>query len=414
VDVRTAPLPDGGYISVVTDITPLTEAESELSRRADEMAAMLAAIRHGVMLWGADRRLVASNEMVASLMEYPEGLLIPGRTQDEVLQAMLERGHFGQGEAARTMANNVRALDRSVPYKRTVHLPSGRIIDIRSDPVPGGGWLSTYSDVTEARQAEEELRRAKEAAEAANQAKSRFLATMSHELRTPLNAVIGFSDALMREAARPSPEHVAEFARQINESGRKLLSVINIILDVARIEAGRFDLESGTVDVGRLLESAVRGMDALAQAAEVSLRAELPDQLPRLRGDEGRMAQVMRHLLDNAIKFTGIGGTVTVGARREQDGSLLIFVRDTGIGIPPEDLPRIFEPFTQLESDLSRRYQGVGLGLYLSRVLVEGHGGQLTVSSQPGEGTAAEIRIPVRQLLETGRSSWSSSTSLPI
>ena len=159
-----------------------------------------------------------------------------------------------------------------------MHLRSGRIIEIRSDPTPGGGWLSTYSDVTEARQAEEELRRAKEAAEAANQAKSRFLATMSHELRTPLNAVIGFSDALLREAANPTPARVAEFARQINESGRNLLGLINIILDVARIEAGRFDLASDLVDVERLVRAAVRQADAAAQAAEITLTTELSDR----------------------------------------------------------------------------------------------------------------------------------------
>ena len=258
VDVRTAPLPTGGFISVVTNITPLTEAEAELSRRAEEMAAMLASIRHGVMLWGSDRRLIASNAIVTELMNHPPGLLTPGRAQDEVIDNMLRRGDLGEGKQALALAETLRMRDRLVTYTRTQHLRSGRIIDIRSDPTPGGGWLSTYSDVTEARHAQEELRHAKEAAEAANQAKSRFLATMSHELRTPLNAVIGFSDALLREAGNPAPARVAEFARQINESGRNLLGLINIILDVARIEAGRFDLASDLVDVERLVRVAVR------------------------------------------------------------------------------------------------------------------------------------------------------------
>ena len=145
------------------------------------------------------------------------------------------------------------------------------MLDIRSDPTPDGGWVSTFTDVTEARAAQDELRRAKEAAEAANQAKSRFLATMSHELRTPLNAVIGFSDALLREAANPTRAQVAEFATQINEAGRQLLGLINSILDVARIEAGRFDLASDRVDVGRLIRQCVRQADAAAQAAEITL-----------------------------------------------------------------------------------------------------------------------------------------------
>ena len=278
VDVRTAPLPTGGFVSVVTDITPLTQAEAELSRRAEEMAAMLASIRHGVMLWGPDHRLIASNAIVAELMNHPPGLLTPGRTQDEILDNMLRRGEFGEGPAGqRRWPQALRTRDRSTTYIRTMHLRSGRIIEIRSDPTPGGGWLSTYSDVTEARHAEEELRRAKESAEAANQAKSRFLATMSHELRTPLNAVIGFSDALLREATNPAPARVAEFARQINESGRNLLGLINIILDVARIEAGRFDLASDLVDVERLVRTAVRQADAAAQAAEITLTTEFAD-----------------------------------------------------------------------------------------------------------------------------------------
>ena len=399
VDVRTVPLPTGGFISVVTDITPLTLAEAELSRRAEEMAAMLASIRHGVMLWGADRRLIASNAVVTELMNHPPGLLTPGRTQDEIVDNMRLRGEFGDGDEARAVAEGLRSRDRSTVYIRTLRLRTGRQVEVRSDPIPGGGWISTYSDVTEARLAEEELRRAKEIAETANQAKSRFLATMSHELRTPLNAVIGFSDALLREATNPAPARVAEFARQINESGRNLLNLINIILDVARIEAGRFDLASDIVDIDRLVRTAVRQADAAAQAAVVTLTAELADGLPRLRGDERRLAQVLRHLLSNAVKFTEIGGAVTAGASLEPDGSLLIFVRDNGIGIREADLDRVFEPFTQLDSTLARRYQGSGLGLYVSRALVAGHGGTLTLTSRAGAGTTAEIRLPAALLV---------------
>ncbi len=206
-----------------------------------------------------------------------------------------------------------------------MQLRSGRIIDIRSDPTPGGGWLSTYSDVTEARQAEEELRRAKESAEAANQAKSRFLATMSHELRTPLNAVIGFSDALLREATNPAPARVAEFARQINESGRNLLGLINIILDVARIEAGRFDLASDQVDVERLVRSGGAAGRCRSPGGRDHSDHRVHRAAAELRADERRLAQVLRHLLSNAVKFTEIGGTVTAGARMEPDGDAADF-----------------------------------------------------------------------------------------
>jgi signal transduction histidine kinase len=399
---RTAPLPDGGHINVVTDITPLITAKAELSRRADEVAVMLGCIRQGILMWDAGKRLIASNGVAAALLNHPPGLLTHGRTETEIIDHMFQRGEFGDGEPALAMARAVLDRDHSVPHQRTITTRAGRVLELRSDPTPGGGWVTTYTDVTEARRAEEELRRAKEAAEAANQAKSRFLATMSHELRTPLNAVIGFSDALLRESENPTPTRVAEFARQINESGRNLLGLINIILDVARIESGRFDLMSERVDVVRLVRTAVRQVDAAAQAAEIALTAELPRTLPMLRGDERRLAQVLRNLLSNAVKFTEIGGSVAAGARLEPNGGLLIYVRDTGIGIPGDELDRVFEPFTQIESTLSRRFQGAGLGLYMSRALVAGHGGTLALRSELGEGTIAEIRLPADMLFADG------------
>jgi len=404
LDVRTTPLPDGGYISVVTDITPLTEAEAQVSRRADELAFMLANIRHGVVLWGPKGRLVASNAVATGLLELPAGLLTPGRTQDELIETMLGRGHFGHGDEAAAHLRELRAIDRSVPVVRQAISQSGRVLDLRSDPTPDGGWVSTVTDVTEARAAQDELRRAKEAAEAANQAKSRFLATMSHELRTPLNAVIGFSDALLHEAANPTRTRVAEFATQINEAGRQLLGLINSILDVARIESGRFDLASDRVNIARMVRHCLRQSDAAAQAAEITLAADMPEDLPLLRADERRLQQALNHLLSNAVKFTEAGGTVTLGASLEADGRLLLFVNDTGIGIPEEEIECVFEPFTQLDSTLSRRFQGAGLGLYVSRALIAGHGGELSLRSAPGAGTTAEIRLPSDRVI--GGRSW--------
>ena len=400
IEVRNAALPDGGFISVVTDVTPQSQARAEFARRADEMAAMLGSIRHGVLLWGPDRRLIASNAISARLLNTPPGLLTPGRSLDEVLDRAVESGELGDEPEARATAEGIRAVDRSRPFRHTVRFASGRSLEIRSDPTPSGGWVTTFTDATDQHHARDELRRAKEAAEAANQAKSRFLATMSHELRTPLHAVIGFSDALKSEAAHPSPVRVQEFADQINEAGRNLLALINSILDVARIEAGRFDLRSEDVDVVRLVRHGVRQADASAQAAEIALVTELAPELPRVRGDERRLQQVLRQLLSNAIKFTGIGGTITIGATAEPQGDLLIFVRDNGIGIAADDLERVFEPFTQLDATLARRFQGSGLGLYMSRALITGHGGRLTLRSRKGEGTTAEIRLPSAHLVQ--------------
>jgi signal transduction histidine kinase len=403
VDVRTTPLPNGGYISVVTDITPLAEAEAEVTRRAEELAVMLSCIRHGVLLWGSDHRLLASNAIAAELLRHPPGTLEPGRTQDEILENLVARGLFGKGDEGRKRAGTLANLDRFEPYLRKIVTPDERVLDIRSDPTPGGGWVTTLTDVTEARNAEAELRRAKDTAEAANQAKSRFLATMSHELRTPLNAVIGFSDTLLREATRPSGARVAEFAQQINEAGRHLLGLINIILDVARIESGRYDLASDKVDVGRLVRLCARQADSAAQAAEITLAIDVPDDLPPIRADERRLQQVLNHLLSNAVKFTEAGGTVSIGASLDAHGSPLLFVRDSGIGISEDDLDRVFEPFTQLDSSLARRFQGAGLGLYVSRAFVAGHGGKLVLRSTPGEGTTAEVRLPADRLIAGGQ-----------
>jgi signal transduction histidine kinase len=315
---------------------------------------------------------------------------------------MRVRGEFdGEGDPEAFSRNRL-LTDRKRPqlFRRTTR--AGRALEIRSDPAPGGGFVVTYTDISEARAVEVELRRAKEAAEAANQAKSRFLATMSHELRTPLNAVIGFSDALLREGGAPDAVRVGEFAQEINGAGRHLLSLINNILDVARIEAGRFDLATDRIDLLRLVRTCVRQADSAARAAEITLEIEVSPELPVLQADERRLQQVLNHLLSNAVKFTGEGGVVTVSGAVDETGDLVLRVTDTGIGIDEADLERVFEPFIQLDGSLARRFQGAGLGLYVSRALVEAQGGQLRLSSQPGLGTTAEVRLPSRCLLRPG------------
>jgi signal transduction histidine kinase len=402
VDVRTAPLPDGGHISVVTDVTTLSEAEDSASRRADALAVMLGSIRHGITLWSADRKVLFSNAIAAELLGHPPDLMVPGRTLQETIAHLMTRGELGEGAAAVIRAEELAARDWSIVYTRELTTAAGRVLEARSDPTPDGGFVSTFTDVTEARAAEQELRRAKEAAETANRAKSQFLATMSHELRTPLNAIIGFSDALLREAGNPDPGRVDDFARQVNQAGRQLLALINSILDVSRIEAGRFQLADDQIDLERLAQSAVRRVDPSAQAAEIEVLVDLPDGLPRLRADERRLSQVLGHLLGNAIKFTEAGGTVTLSAVLAEDGGLLIRITDTGIGIAPDHLDLVFEPFTQIDNSLARRFGGSGLGLYISRALVQGHGGHLVLRSRPGAGTTAEISMPADRLVAAG------------
>ncbi|WP_439580635.1 PAS-domain containing protein, partial [Elioraea sp.] len=252
IDIRTAPLPDGGHISVVTDITPVVEAEAEAMRRAAVLDTMLEHIRHGICLFDQGRRVVAANRAAAELLGHSPDLLQPGRTQEELVRALVERGEFGPTATAEAAARDRLTRDRSISTIHWRTRPDGRVLEVRSDPTPDGGFVVTYTDVTEQKQAEAALRRAATEAEAASRAKSQFLATMSHELRTPLNAVIGFSEAMMHDSAKPDAQRIEEYASAINEAGRHLLSLINDILDVARIEAGRMDLAEDHVDLARL------------------------------------------------------------------------------------------------------------------------------------------------------------------
>jgi len=265
------------------------------------------------------------------------------------------------------------------------------VLEVRSTPTPNGP-VTTLIDITAQRDAEADLRRAKRAAEEANRAKSRFLAAMSHELRTPLNAIIGFSDSLLRDSGGDA--RVAEYAEAINGSGRQLLALINDILDVARIDAGRVDITAEALDVPRLLRSCVRNIDAAAQAAEVAIELDAPGDLPPLQGDERRLRQVFGQLLANAVKFTGAGGRVMITAAVSSGDAVLITVADTGIGIAESDLAAVFEPFSQVDGGFSRRFPGSGLGLYVARALVRAHDGQLTLQSRRGVGTTARVLLP--------------------
>ena len=231
-------------------------------------------------------------------------------------------------------------------------------------------------------------------------AQARFLATMSHELRTPLNVVIGFSDAMMRDSGgRLTREQSVEYAASINEAGRQLLTLVDVILDVARVEAGQHDLPSDLMDITHVIGTVVAQSADGADAADLSLQADPAAGLPFIRGDERRIRQALTHMVGNAIKFTPPGGSVRVSARLdERDGDLLVTVSDTGIGIADGDLQRAFEPFVQLDGSLARRFPGSGLGLYVSRITARAHGGELVLSSTPDVGTTAMLRLPACRL----------------
>jgi signal transduction histidine kinase len=245
-----------------------------------------------------------------------------------------------------------------------------------------------------------DLETALEAAAAASQAKSQFLATMSHELRTPLNAIVGFSEMLAKENFGPlGDERYRDFAKTVQESGVHLLGLINDVLDYSKVDAGHLDLEDEAVDLAEIMRTALRMIAGQAEAAHVRLIDAVPPDLPYIRADQRRVCQVLLNLLSNAVKFTPEGGEVRVSASLAAAG-VTIAVADTGIGIAQEDIPRALERFGQVDNVLSRRYEGTGLGLPLSKRLMELHGGTLTLESTVGVGTTVLASFPRDRLID--------------
>jgi signal transduction histidine kinase len=258
--------------------------------------------------------------------------------------------------------------------------------------------------VLRASETENELRAATLAAEAATRAKSQLLANMSHELRTPLNAVIGFAEFMADEGLGPlgNPGYL-DCAKDIKDAGKHLLSMINDLLDLSRIEAGKAELREDIVELRELVEVCLRTVMPQAKKAALSLDSALPAQLPGVKADERKLRQMVLNLLSNAIKFTPANGRVELTVFTEDGGDLIFQVRDNGIGIAPADVPRALETFSQVDGSISRKYGGTGLGLPLTRSLVELHGGRLELESALGEGTTVCLRLPAWRVVELGR-----------
>ncbi len=230
-------------------------------------------------------------------------------------------------------------------------------------------------------------------AQASDRAKTKFLANMSHELRTPLNAIIGFSEVIKLDAQQPR-ERYPEYAQYIHEAAIHLLGLINGILDLARIEAGKVDLEEESVSIFQMIHSVITTVRPIAEKklVKIDCHDERMDTLVRV--DQIKFKQVLLNLLSNAVKFTQPRGCVIVGCGRDGQGDLVISVKDTGIGIPRDHLQKVLEPFEQVEDHLTRRNEGTGLGLPIAKALIELHCGELVLDSEINVGTTAELRLP--------------------
>ncbi len=322
---------------------------------------------------------------------------------DELLAAQPDREgnlfvDIGQRDAffAKARSGNQRGFEAELftKDKNTVWVNiSGHAV--RDEAAGADIFECTIYDVTERKQSELALMDAKEQADFANRSKSEFLANMSHELRTPLNAIIGFAEIIKGQMFGPvGRDQYVEYAGDIFDSGQLLLSLINDILDMSKIEAGKRPLVEATLNIEQIVQSVVRLVMSRAKLSKLHLNIRVPKDLPGLRGEERALKQILTNLLTNAIKFISEGGDVTLSAGVEDDGRMCIYIEDTGIGIAPEDIAVALAPFGQIESALSRKHQGTGLGLPLTKALVELHDGVLDLQSTLGKGTIITLTFP--------------------
>ena len=390
-----------GYRGTATDITPLKRHEQELAGQSALRQAIIDNMGQGVAVFDGEERLVALNSQARLLLNLAEAEVETDMANLEGLLLYLAvQGEFGRsGTVMGKVRRRLERLRRN-PLRVFEHArPNGWVLEVRSTAMPGGGLILTFTDITDRKKVEATLREARDAAERGNRAKATFLANISHELRTPLNAIIGFSELMKHEIFGPlQPPAYRSYVDDVHESGMHLLELINDILDMSKAEAGMTDLAETLVDMGSLIRASLRLMEKRAAAGEVHLQADLPVHLPFLRADERRMRQVLLNLLSNAVKFTEGGGTVRVSAGLE-GGDMVIIVADTGIGMSAEDLERVMEPFVQADTRLSRKYEGTGLGLPLSKALVKAHGGELLLESVPEHGTVVSVRLPAERVV---------------
>ena len=340
----------------------------------------------------ADGRYVKVNDAFCRMIGRPADALV-GRTPREVGVWANEgfdealRGELAAVRTVRMMEATMRPADGRVI---TVEL-SAELLDLQGDSL----LLTVGRDVTFHRLQEEDLRRSKQEAELANRTKSEFLANMSHELRTPLNAILGFSQVMRDELLGPlGTARYREYADDIHRSGALLLNIINDVLDLAKLEAGKVEMREVVFSLPAAIRESARLVRDRAREGGLTLDLALAESDPWIVGDERLVKQVILNLLSNAVKFTPPGGRVAVRIEDGPAGAVVVHVADTGIGMTEEDIPRALAPFGQIDSAFTRRHAGTGLGLPLAKSLVELHGGSLMIRSAPGEGTDIAVTIP--------------------
>jgi len=418
IRVRRRWITDVGSISCVNDITDIVETDrvNTLLRGAiDEFP-------ESVILYDENERVRFTNDRYHRIFPHlpgKEGIL--ALSQRDVLErtaGLAEKYHFeSQGGPGSWVSERIETRQSQESYMREMQI-NGQTFLISFKKVPKVGSIISHTDITELKRVQTELAEhrdsleetvdertrdlmaAKERSELANRAKTEFLDNMSHELRTPLNAIIGFSQMMTTEIFGPiENSHYKDYAGDIFGSASYLLELINDILDVSRIEAGRLELEETPVDLAEIISSSVHLVAEHAASAGLELETEINGDLPSFMGDPRRIKQILINLLFNAIKFTPAGGTIRTGVSREAASGITLFVQDNGVGISEGDIPKIIEPFSTIESSYTRSHDGIGLGLSIVKSLTELHGGSVEIESAKGTGTMVRIIMPASRII---------------
>jgi two-component system cell cycle sensor histidine kinase PleC len=413
--VRQPGEPGLHLIGIAVDITEQKNLVEKTVAADMRLRDAIETIPEAFVVWDADNRLVLCNSNFQELHNLPDEAITVGASYESVVAA-------GRQPVVRS---KIVTGGPNLPGARTfeAQLEDGRWLHISERRTKDGGYVSVGTDITALKTHEEKLVHSekrlmatvadvrasqqrlgevaeqyaaeKTRAEEANQAKSKFLANMSHELRTPLNAIIGFSEIMESGMFGPlGAEKYNEYCGDIRSSGEYLLDVINDILDMAKIEAGRIRLDFEELDLDTLLSEAMRVVSARAQDKQLALVAKISPDLG-LRADRRALKQIVLNLLSNAVKFTPAGGRVTVRGRAA-DNCVVLAIADTGIGIAKDALARLGRPFEQVESQLTKSHHGSGLGLAIAKSLVELHGGRMRIRSTLGKGTLVVVRMPTR------------------
>ncbi|MBT5894777.1 MAG: PAS domain S-box protein [Rhodospirillaceae bacterium] len=383
-----------GLRGVVVDITDRKKAEDELIKNEERFRDF--AEMGADWFWELDDQFRFSfiSENISRLGVAPQDLI--GQSFERFQPAKRDSSDENGAE------EESKALQRRLPYRdieMTSSIEPSRWVQVSGKPLFNEtgdfiGYRGATSDITERKRSEAELRLSHEAAEFANRAKSEFLANMSHELRTPLNAVIGFSEVLEHGIYGPLNERQLESVKDISHGAHHLLGLITDILDLSKIEAGEFEPQFEDVDVELVVENALRLIMDRARENKLDISTNIPAALPYLYADERLFKQILINILSNAVKFTLAKGTVALCVSELSDGGMLIEIRDSGVGMIKEDIPKALSTFWQVDSALTKRHEGTGLGLPLVKSFMELHGGTLEIESELGVGTLVRLMFP--------------------